>query len=143
MADLVITASEVVQSTNGGDISHGKSGEAIAVGEPVYLNSTDQKIYRADANTSAATAASKGIATSSSDAADQSVSYQRQGTLTLGASASVLQGQTYVVSRNTGKIALEGDLITGDYVTSLGVGNASNGLVMPPNGPVASGVAHV
>ena len=141
MADLSITASEVVQSTSSNDISHGTSGQAVAIGDSVYKKAADGKIWNADAD-AAASAAAVGIAISTASAADQGISYQFSGTLTVGATASVTAGATYWVSTNVGKIAVEGDLTTGDYVTYLGTANASDQIVMPSGGPVASGVAH-
>ena len=73
-------------------------------------------------------------------AAGQIGAYQSAGTLTIGAGASVAQGQTYVVSGNAGKIAVESDLTTDDYVTILGVGNDADGIELDIN---VTGIAHV
>lgn len=142
MADLSITASQVVQSSTTSDIEHGTAGEAITVGQSVYKKASDGKIYKADADNSSATAAAIGIAVSGADAASQSVSWQKTGTITIGAAAAITAGATYYVSDTAGGIKPEADLTTGDYVTMLGVGNGSNGIVMPNAGPFASGVDH-
>jgi hypothetical protein len=139
MADLSITAAEVVPDT--AQIKTGIAGEAITVGMSVYKKASDGKLYKA-IDTSAAAAAAVGIASSSCSAANQSITYQKSGTIVLGASASVAQGAVYVVSGTAGGIAPEADAGAGNYLTILGVGDASDGIVMPTNGPHASGVAH-
>lgn len=142
MADLSVTASQVVASTTTSDIEHGTSGEAITIGQSVYKKASDGKIYKADANASSATATAIGIAISTASAANQGMSWQKSGTITIGAAASITAGATYYVSATAGGIAPEADLATGHYVTFLGVGNSSNGIVMPTSGPHVSGVTH-
>lgn len=142
MADLVITTSQMVQSATTSDIEHGVAGEAITAGQTVYKKASDGKMYKADANASSATAECKGIATCDANAAGVAVSWQKSGTLTIGAAASITAGATYFVSATAGGICPEADLTTGHYVTYLGVGNSANGIVMPPLGPVISGVSH-
>lgn len=142
MADLVITTSQIVQSTTSSDIEFGVAGEAITAGQPVYKKASDGKMYKADANASADTAAAKGIATCDANAAGVAIAWQKSGTITIGAAASITAGATYWVSATAGGICPEADLTTGHYATFLGVGNASNAIVMPTQGPVVSGVAH-
>lgn len=144
MADLSITTTQVIATTTnrGTHILHGTAGEAITQGQSVYLKSTDNKLYKADADDSAATAAAVGIAVSAAGVANQQVSYQKSGTIVIGAAASITAGETYFVSDTAGGIKPAADLGAGDYVTYLGVGDASNGIVMPDAGPVASGTAH-
>ena len=141
MADITVTATQVVPTTDRTQIFSGKCGEAVTIGMPVYKKAADGKLYKA-INTSSAAAAAVGIAISSSVAAEQDVSYQRGGTITLGAGATITAGAIYVVTDTAGGISLEADRNTGDYMTILGVGNASNGLVMPTKGPFAAGLAH-
>ena len=136
MADLSITVSEV---THGTDARCGiaQAGEALTACVPVYRKDSDGKVYKADADAEN-TADAIGI-TVGSAAADADVIYCWDGPLTVGASASVTAGQTYCVSTNVGKIAVESDLTTGDYVTHLGVGNASNQIEVHIH---ASGISH-
>lgn len=142
MADLSITASQIVQSTTTSHIEHGVAGEAITAGQPVYKLASDGKMYKADANASAASAAALGIATCNANAAGVAISWQKAGTITIGAAASITAGAIYFVSATAGGICPEADLTTGHYVTFLGVGTSSNGIAMPTQGPVVSGVAH-
>lgn len=141
MADIAITTTEVVPSTTSGDIQHGVAGEAITIGHSVYRKASDSKIYKA-VDTSAAAAACLGIATSTVVAANQNISFQHSGTITIGASASITAGAIYVVTDTAGGISVESERGAGDYMTIIGIGNASNGIVIPSSGPFASGVAH-
>jgi hypothetical protein len=141
MADITVTTTQVVPTDDRTMIFSSKCGEAITIGQVVYKKAADNKLWKA-ISTTAATAAAVGIAISSSVAADQDVSYQKGGTITLGAGASITAGAVYVVTDTAGGISLEVDRGTGDYMTILGVANASNGLVMPTKGPFAAGLAH-
>lgn len=135
MADLSITASEVIPGT-GAKLGIGEAGEALTPAQPVYRK-TDGKVYKADAD-ALASAASIGLTTCTA-ASGQDVIYQWAGPLTIGASASVAQGQVYCVSATAGGISPEGDIASGKYVTVLGVGNSTNGIEVCL---FASGVAH-
>jgi predicted transcriptional regulator len=136
MADLSITTSEVQPGTASTPTL--VAGEAIDAGEVIYKKAADGEAYLADADAEAS-AEAIGIAVCSA-AAGQKVAYQKTGTVTIGSSASVAQGQVYVVSGTAGKIAPEGDLATDDYVTILGVGNDADGIDLDIN---ATGIAHV
>ena len=138
MADLSITTSQIVADST--QLDSGISGEAITAGMAVYKKAADGKIYKA-IDTSAAAAAAKGIAVSSVFAANQGVSFQKGGTITLGAAAGVTAGAVYGVTDTAGGISLISERGSGDFITILGVGDASNGLIMPTGGPFAGGVA--
>lgn len=128
MADLVITSSEVLQDTTNTQRFNGIAGETITPGQACYLDAADSnKVKLADADVSAITAKVKGIALNESDL-DQPVSLQIAGAITIGAAATVIKGEIYVLSGNAGGIAPEGDLAVGDFVSILGVGNASDGI---------------
>ena len=141
MADLSITTTQVVPTTDRSKIKTGKAGEAITIGQTVYKKAADGLIYKA-INTSTAAADCLGIAISSAVAANQEVSWQQGGTIVLGAGASITAGAIYVLTDTAGGISLETDSDTGDYMTYIGTGDASAGIVMPSKGPHASGVAH-
>lgn len=52
-------------------------------------------------------------------------------------------GQTYVVSATAGAIALEADILTGEYLSPVGVGNASGNLTFDlTNATYWHGAAH-
>lgn len=118
MADLTQVAANVHVD---GDASECKFelvqyGEAITAGEPVYLLSTDSKYYAAQADT-AAKAAAKAIAMTGG-AADGYGFVVFSGPCDVGATLAV--GTVYYVSATNGKICLESDLTTGNFVTKLG-----------------------
>lgn len=126
MADLTITASQVLAGA-GAVIETGNAGETITQGQTVYRNSSDKEIYLADADDTAATATVLGIALNSASDG-QPIKFQTDGTITLGAGAAPTEGVIYVLSGTAGGIAPSADLATSDYVSILGVGNASNGI---------------
>lgn len=138
MADLSITQTEVLPGA-GATTRVAIAGAAITPGQTIYIKSSDSKAYLADADLSAAAADCKGIALSEA-AEGQYIVYQRGGTITIGSSASVAQGAVYVLSATAGGICPEVDLGTDDYVTYLGVGDDSDGIVLSIH---YSGVAHV
>ena len=138
MADLVITPAQV-QPGAGTSATVGIFGEALVAGDVVYVKAADGNLWKTDAD-AAASAVAVGIMLCGG-ATGQKGAYQPPGgTIVIGAGASVAKGQTYVVSGNAGKIAVESDLTTGDYVTILGVGNDSDGIKLDIR---ASGIAHV
>jgi len=141
MADLSITTTQIIPTSDRTKISHGKCGEAITAGQSIYLKASDGKYWKADCD-AAASAQCRGIAIASTLAANQEVTLQTGGTITIGAGASITAGVVYVVSGTAGGIAPEGDMTTDDYMCILGVGNGSDGIVMPENGPFYSGVQH-
>lgn len=135
---LSITASEVQYVS--GPVGVGIAGEAITAGETVYVKSSDNKVYLADADLSAAGATCVGIALCSV-AASQQVTYAKPGSvIKIGSSASVGQGAVYCLGATAGSIVPEADLTTDDYVTILGVGNDDDGIVLNIH---VSGVTHV
>lgn len=125
MADLTVTASSV-KSDSAADVGSGIAGVAITAGQVLRYNSTTGKYVLADADT-ATEAVSVGIALNSA-AADQPVSFQRAGVIAIGATVAV--GTVYVVSATAGGIAPVSDLVSGDYVTLLGVASAAGKLSM-------------
>lgn len=122
MADLTITASNVVLVD--GNTSEGYAGETITAGQPVYLKSSDELLYKGDndAGTAPATAAIKGIALNGASVG-QPVTYQTSGTITIGATVTV--GTIYVLSATAGGICPAADLASGDYVTIIGVASTA------------------
>lgn len=130
MADLTITASQVLAPTDGsGDFFQGIAGGTITAGQSCYLDSSTNTIKTADANASQASAAAKGIATHAA-LSGQPVRLQTGGYITLGAGAAPAVGTIYVVSGTAGGIAPAADLATGFYTTVLGVGASSNRLYL-------------
>lgn len=130
MADLVVTAAQVLAPTDGsGNFISGIAGATITAGQPLYLDSVTSTYKLADANASQATAQAVGIATHAA-LAGQPIRMQggRGGYLILGAGAAPVVGIIYCVSATAGGISPSADLASTDYVTILGVGATTNRL---------------
>jgi predicted transcriptional regulator len=125
MADLSITASQVLK-VSGGFVNL-IAGEEITAGKAVYVKSADGRLWLADNDASLATSTLKGIALNHASAG-QPLQAQTDGDITLGAAAAPTLGVTYVLSSTAGGIAPNLDLGSGDYNTTIGVGNATNGI---------------
>ena len=138
MADLSQTSSNV-EWNNGAQQFTGEAGEAITAGQPVYRSATDGKLYRADANDTAAKADVVGIATSTAERAGGIISYAPPGA-NIDVGATTVQGTIYVVSATVGAIATDADLGTGEYVTVLFVGSGTSDVTLLDG---VSGVQHV
>jgi len=137
MANLSITVSQVQAAASAATFGSLIAGEEIDPGETVYKKAADKKGWLGGAATEAE-ADVVGIAVCHAYAG-QKVVYQKTGNVNLGAGASVAQGQVYVASATSGKIAVESDLGSGEYVTVLGVGNDADEIELDIN---ASGIAH-
>ena len=126
MADLSQTAANVgLTNDAGSQIDASKVyGEAVTQGNAVYLKTSDNKYWKADAD-AAATASADGIALTPG-AADEYGVVCTEGYVDLGATLTV--GETYVVSTTAGGIAPIADLGSGDYTTILGVATAADTL---------------
>lgn len=116
MSDVVITAGSVVQVS--GTTKTGTAGETITAGQALYLKSSDNRLWKADADDTAATAACVGIALNGG-AAGQPIVYQATGDITIG--GTVVQGTIYLVSDTAGGIRPVADVDAEDYVSILGI----------------------
>lgn len=137
MVDLSQTSTNV-QWNSGTAAKTAIAGEALTAGQPVYISSSDGKLYRADADDTAAKAAAVGIALVTT-AAGNLASYAPPGA-NLDIGATTTQGTIYAVSASVGAIAPEADLTTNDYVTILFVGSGSADVTLLDG---VSGVQHV
>jgi predicted transcriptional regulator len=116
-ADITITAANVVKGSSATTTS-AIAGETITAGQALYLNSSDNKVYKADNDASSTTATCVGIALNGG-AAGQPITYQTGGTITIG--ATVVAGTIYCVSSTAGGICPAADLASGDYTSIIGV----------------------
>ena len=119
MADLSSTAASVGLICDSGSERKVQVGEAVTQGQPLYLNATDGKHYQCDADDTAAKAEAVGIALTPAGADGYTVMARYESTLNLG--ATLVVGETYVLSGTKGGICPIGDLATGDWVTHLGI----------------------
>lgn len=115
MADLTQTAANVRAGATA-TVSRGIAGEAISPGDQLYL-ATDQKLWRGSANAQP-TAEFRGVAINFASTGD-AVHYVSRGLCKPG--ATLVVGETYVVSANTGKIAPVADLVATKWVSIIGV----------------------
>lgn len=125
MSNLSITAANVKANTGASYNKQYVAGENLTPGQPVYLNSSSKWVR---ASTSNATTANAAGITLNTAAANQTMTVQTAGNITIGATVS--PGKIYAVSSNTGLICLDSDLTTGDYVTVLGYANTNTTLMI-------------
>lgn len=133
MADLTQTAANIRRqvTTQRNSVT---AGEAITAGMPVYRKAADNEWYKA-ADTSAALANAGGVALT--NAGDGEVlDIATKGPINLGATLTI--GEIYVLSGTAGNVAPVGDLLSGNFVTILGVASTASQLELQIT---ASGVA--
>ena len=124
MADLSITAANVL-AASGAVIQSGTLGATGPAGQVVYLDSSTQKLRRADADLSVAAAEVGGILLNGGGDG-QPIDYVLSGGVDVGATLTV--GEIYVLSGTAGGLAPEADLASSDWVTVLGVATAADNL---------------
>lgn len=126
MANLTVTASQVLPGPGATFADDLLAGEAITAGQLVYRdNSTVPATWKlADNNLSAAASNLGGVALNGA-ALGQPVKVQNGGDLTIGAGAAPAVGIVYCLSATAGAIAPDADLATGNVVSILGVGKAT------------------
>jgi hypothetical protein len=134
MADITVTAANVAQGANA-VLEQGVYGGTIAQGQAVYLDAADNRYKLGDANDSALTAATRGIALTAGVAGQPGV-IQKGGRINPG--GTVVPGTVYVQSATPGGIAPAADLASGHRVTVLGVGVSASEIEMPQAGPFAT-----
>ncbi|XZE20865.1 hypothetical protein SH449x_000755 [Pirellulaceae bacterium SH449] len=116
MANLTQTAANVGVGSSNGRVRIVQAGEAITKGMPIYESAG--KWFQADANVQAASQATA-IAMSSAGV-DGWIIIVEQPNALVNLGATLVVGETYVVSATKGAICPIGDLTTGDYPCILG-----------------------
>lgn len=120
MADISVTAANVVKGTGNPSHTTGVAGATITAGQALYADGNDgNKLKPADNDVSSATSTVVGIALNGA-AANQLVSYMAAGNIVIGGTVAV--GSTYVLSSTAGGICPVADLNTGDWLCHLGYG---------------------
>lgn len=130
MADLTITAANVVKGSGAIVDTSRVAGETITAGQAVYLKSSDSKWYKAQSDGTSAEAEASGVALNGASAG-QPVAVQTAGTITIGATVAV--GAVYVVSNTAGGIAPLADLSSTNYLTVFGYGATTLTILMDIN----------
>jgi hypothetical protein len=131
MVDFAITASQVLPGSEalGARFENGIAGVAVTAGQPVFLEAATNTFKLADTNATAPEAVVRGIALHAA-AVGQPLRIQVGGTMTIGAGAAVAAGSVVVLSATPGGLAPVADLATGHRTTILGIGGATNTLIL-------------
>lgn len=128
MADITITAANVVPGTNATIDRSGFAGETIAAGKAVYLDSTTKKWQLADSNSATVEARkATGIALNGASL-NQPIDVHRGGDITIG--ATLTAGVAYYLSDTAGGICPVADVGAGEYVCLLGVSKSTTVLAV-------------
>jgi hypothetical protein len=117
MAAVSVTAANVGFGEETVVFQIAQAGEAITQGQTLYRSSADNKLYKADANDTAAKAAVVGIAVTPASTNGYFL-YVESGLVNVGATLAV--GTLYAVGQTAGSIVPVADLTTNDYVTYIG-----------------------
>lgn len=120
MADVTITASAVLASATA-TTENGTAGAAVTAGQTVYLSPTTGRYELADADGAADLRRPRGIALNAAGIG-QPLRIIKEGDLTMD---GLTAGVTYYQSPTPGGIAPRADVLTGDYVTVLGVAKST------------------
>lgn len=131
MVDLSITASEVQPGTTDATFDQGTAGATITAGQTLYIDTSDSnKLKLGDCDS--ATAAVRTCAGIALHAAlsGQPIRYQTGGSITIGATAAMTVGHTYLLSDTAGGIMPSADLEAGDYTSILGVATSTSVLLI-------------
>ena len=117
MAAITVTPANVGFGEETVVFQIGQAGEAITQGQSLYRSSSNNKLYKADANDTAAKAVVVGIALTPAST-DGYFLFAESGLVNVGATLAV--GTLYAVGQTAGSIVPVADLTTNDYVTYIG-----------------------
>lgn len=139
MADISITVASVLNVD--GTVQTGTAGATITAGQPLYLDTADN-LYKTAENNGGNTAAGLLKSTAAGISlhaalAGQPIAFVGAGTMAIG--ATIVVGETYVVSANAGRICPLSDIGAGNWVTHLGVARAAGQITVRIN---VAGVRH-
>jgi len=98
------------------------AGETITEGMPVYLNTSDNRYYKCDADVEASSIIA-GVALSNAVAGRPMVIAPPGAVINVG--ATLTAGTIYGCSLTAGGVAPETDMGSGDWVTVLYIGNGT------------------
>ncbi len=124
MADLTVTAASVLYTSGSKEHAY-MAGETITAGMPVYLKASDSRLWKAQADGTAAEAAAVGISLHAA-LAGQPLAYAGNGSI-INIGATTSKAPIYVVSAAAGAVAPIADLVSTNYITHLGYATATDG----------------
>jgi hypothetical protein len=125
MAEITVTAATVAIAS--GPQTTGIAGETITAGMSVYLKASDSRLWKAQADGTAAEAAAVGISLHGS-LAGQPLAYATSGAV-LNIGGTTAAGVFYYVGPTAGGIGLAGDLASTNRVCQVGYATATSGSV--------------
>ena len=135
MANLTITVASVLQPSSNPQLKTDVAGEALLRGQVACL-AADNKWYKADCTTLLKSGNGNGssnirIVLSDSGTGQPVVLLEPGQTYTVGATTSI--GKLYVLSATSALICLNTDLVTGNYLTTLGIARTTSSIDFAPN----------
>lgn len=128
MSDLDVTAADVSYTT--GNISKEEmvAGATITAGQAIYKDAAAANVAKlAQSDGTLAEAAVYGIALNSASSG-QPVVVAKTGNFDIGATLTV--GAIYGLSQTAGALTLVENLVTGDYVSLIGIGTTASNLLL-------------
>lgn len=125
MADLSITNTAVIAASTA-TVEHKLAGATITAGQTVYLDESTDTYKLADAD-GTGTTRTRGIALNGASSG-QPLAIIKEGDLTMN--AVLTAGVSYFQSPNPGGIGARAEVLTGDYVTSLGIAKSTTVLAV-------------
>ena len=126
MVDITVTPAEVLPSSGARrELKVIDTGVTVTAGQSVYVDATSSKLKLADTD-AAASAAASGIAELGGGPGQQIPVIYEDDALDPG--ATLVVGETYVVSTTAGGIAPLSDLVAGDFTTILGIATTAASL---------------
>lgn len=117
MADISVTAASVIAASTATK-EYGTAGATITAGQVVALDDVTGEYVLADADGSATIRVPRGIALNGASDG-QPLAIAKKGQITFN--AALTAGVSYFLSPTPGGIAPRADVLTGDYVTHLGI----------------------
>jgi hypothetical protein len=138
MSDIIIAPADVELNSSVQGLFV-QFGEAVSAGQCVYFDTATVKYFLADCD-SASKSAVAGIVISAGAAADGYGYIVGSSGAALAIGGTTSAGEVYVLSGTPGGIMPSTDLVSGQLVSVVGVGDTGNNLVV---GIFNSGVDHV
>jgi predicted transcriptional regulator len=124
MADITVTAANVLGAA-GHTTATKLAGETITAGQALYLKASDGRVWKAQADGTAAEATAVGIALNGG-VAGQPITYCTAGPINIGGTTAQLI--VYAVSATAGGVADLADITTtGHYISLLGYATTVSG----------------
>lgn len=123
MAALTVTATSVTHVS--GSINTYTIGETVTAGQAVYLKSSDNRVWKAQSDGTAAEAAAIGIMLTGGAAGQPGLVALPGAVINIGATTEKVH---YFAHTTAGGVGLQGDVGSGNYITRLGYSVTTDGV---------------